>query len=118
MAQRRVLRVGAALSPARPGVTTPGVKIPVERLKPEAVFETGGHPDWLAVVEADASVWVSNHSLDNVSRFDAETNVVAATVELGLGTEPCSGLAAGFGSLWVPCCGYRSMFRVDLKTNE
>ena len=103
---------------ARPGVETSGVKIPIERLEPEAVFEVGGHPDWLAPVETDASVWVSNHPLDNVSRFDATTNVVAATLHLGLSTEPCSGLAAGFGSLWVPCCGWKSLFRVDLKTNE
>ena len=110
--------MGEALSPgARPGVKTPGVKIPVERLRPEAVFETGGHPDWLAPVETEASVWVSNLSLDNVSRFDVATNTVAATVDLGAGSEPCSGLAVGFGSLWVPCCGYRSMLRVDLKTN-
>lgn len=101
----------------RPGVETPGVKIPIERLEPEAVFETGGHPDWLAPVEVEGSVWVSNHPLDNVSRFDAQGNTVAATVHLGLGTEPCSGLAAGFGSLWVPCCGYKMLARVDLETN-
>jgi YVTN family beta-propeller protein len=110
--------VGAALSPVRPGVTTAGVKIPIERLEPEAVFETGGHPDWLAVAETEASVWVSNHPLDNVSRFDAKSNVVAATVHLGLSTEPCSGLVAGFGSVWVPCSGWKHLFRVDLKTSE
>jgi virginiamycin B lyase len=109
--------VGAAVSPARPGVTTSGVRIPVECLKPKAVFEVGGHPDWLAVVESEASVWVSNHPLDTVSRLDAKKNVVAATVHLGLSTEPSSGLAAGFGSLWVPCLGWKHLFRVDLKTN-
>ena len=29
----------------RPGVKTPGVKIPIERLKPDAVFQVGGTPD-------------------------------------------------------------------------
>ena len=105
-------------APTRPGVDAPGVRIPIERLEPEAVFEVGGHPDWLAPGETEASVWVSNHPLDTVSRFDAEENVVAATVHLGLSTEPCSGLAAGFGSLWVPCQGWKHLFRVDLTTNE
>ena len=100
--------------PPRPGVKTPGVKIPIERLKPDAVFEVGGHPDWLAI---DADAWVSNEPNDNVSRFDPKTNKVAATIALGQGKRPCSGLAAGFGSLWVPNCGDRTLGRIDLKTN-
>ena len=35
--------------PPRPGVKTAGVKIPIERLKPEAVFPYEGSPDWIAV---------------------------------------------------------------------
>ena len=111
--------MGATVSPGpRPGVAAPDVRIPIERLRPEAVFQTGGHPDWLAPVETDASVWVSNLSLDNVSCFDAKTDMVATTLDMGAGTEPCSGLAVGFGSLWVPCCGDKSLARVDLETNE
>ncbi len=34
-----------------PGVKTPGVKIPIERLKPDAVFPVPGTPDWLAIDE-------------------------------------------------------------------
>jgi virginiamycin B lyase len=100
-------------APPRPGVKTPGVKIPIERLKPEAVFEVGGHPDWLAIDEA---VWVSNKPNDSVSRFDPATNRVAATIQLGAGKRPCSGLATGFGSVWVPNCGDRTISRVDVKT--
>src|SRR5580765_6319306 len=66
--------------PPRPGVKTPGVKIPIERLKPDAVFAVGGHPDWLAI---DESAWVSNEPNDNVSRLDPKTNTVAATIALG-----------------------------------
>src|SRR5690349_19181742 len=61
--------------PPRPGVKTPGVKIPIERLKPDAVFTVGGHPDWLAI---DESAWVSNEPSDNVSRLDPKTNTVGA----------------------------------------
>src|SRR5262245_19622633 len=95
----------------RPGVKTPGVKIPIERLKPEAVFSYPGSPDWIAV---DESVWVSNRPRDSVARFDPKTNTVVATIAAGKG--PCSGLAAGFGSLWVPNCTDKTIARVDLKS--
>ena len=35
--------------------------------------------------------------------IDPKTNMRVATVKLQ--GEPCSGLALGFGSLWVPLCG-------------
>jgi YVTN family beta-propeller protein len=100
--------------PPRPGVKTPGVKIPIERLKPDAIFEIGGHPDWLAIDEA---AWVSNEPKDSVSRLDPAGNKVAATIDLGAGKHPCSGLTTGFGSLWVPNCGDKTLARIDLKTN-
>ena len=31
---------------------------------------------------------------------------------------PSSGLAAGFGSLWVPICGEDTLSRIDLRTNK
>ena len=103
-----------AQKPKRPGVSTPGVKIPIARLKPEAVFSVPGVPDWLAVAE---QVWVSNSPKNTVHRLDPTTNAVTAAVEVGV--HPCSGLAAGFGSLWVPNCGDksggRSLARVSLK---
>jgi virginiamycin B lyase len=97
--------------PPRPGVNLPGVKIPIERLKPDAIFPYPGSPDWIAV---DESVWVSNRPKDNVERLDPKTNTVAATIAVGKG--PCSGLAVAFGSLWVPNCGDKTIARVDLKT--
>src|SRR3954471_1992363 len=102
------------LQPARapkPGVKTPGVKIPIERLKPMAVFPYPGSPDWIAV---DEDVWVSNRPKDSVSRFDPKANVVTATIPAGKG--PASGLAAASESLWVPNCGDKTISRVDLKT--
>jgi virginiamycin B lyase len=99
--------------PKRPGVSTPGVRIPITKLKPEAVYSVPGVPDWLAI---DEQAWVSNSPKNTVHRLDPKTNVVTATVEVGL--HPCSGLAAGFGSLWVPNCGDktggRSLARVSL----
>ena len=99
--------------PPRPGVKTPGVRIPIERLKPEAVFAVPGAPDWIAI---DDAVWISNEPKNSVTRLDPQTNTVAATIDVG--HAPCSGLAVGFGSLWVPLCGDRALARVDLKTGQ
>ena len=98
--------------PEKPGVKTPGVQIPIAQLKPEAVYEVPGTPDWLAI---DEHMWVSNEPKDTVSRLDPKTSTVVATVRAG--KRPCSGLAVGFGSLWVPNCGDQTLARVDLKTS-
>ncbi len=101
----------------KPGVSSPGVKVPIERLIPEAVYDVPGAPDWLAI---DEEAWVSNKPKDSVSRLDPKSSTVTATVPVG--KRPCSGLAVGFGSLWVPNCGDEttpsSLVRVDLKTAQ
>jgi YVTN family beta-propeller protein len=99
--------------PPKPGVSTPGVKIPMTKLTPEAVFDVPGAPDWLAI---DEQVWVSNAPKNSVSRLDPKTNKVLATITVG--KEPGAGLAVGFGSLWVPNCGDSTLTRIDLKTGE
>jgi len=103
-----------AKKPARPGITKPGVQRPVLTIMPQAVFPVEGTPDW-QVVTQDA-VWVANGPKNTVHRLDPKTNKVAATVEVG--KKPCSGLAAGFGSIWVPSCGEQSLSRVDVKTDQ
>jgi virginiamycin B lyase len=101
--------------PARkPGVSTPGVKVAIGRLVPDAIFSVPGTPDWLALDPDENAVWVSNAPRDSVSRLDAKTNTVAATITVG--RKPCSGLAVGFGSVWVPNCGDQTVSRLDLKT--
>ena len=100
--------------PPRPGVGTPGVKRDIATLKPLAVFPVEGTPDWQAVTP-DA-VWVSNGPKNTVHKLDSKTNTVTATVEVG--TKPCSGLVAAFGSLWVPNCTDKTVSRVDLKTSK
>jgi YVTN family beta-propeller protein len=107
------LLFGQTKPPVPKGVKTPGVQIPLASLKPEAVFEVPGSPDWLAVGD---SVFVSNLPKNAVLRFDPKKNQVAATITVG--SKPCSGLAVGFGSLWVPNCGDKTLSRVDLKTDK
>src|SRR5262249_39726254 len=103
----------ALLVQQKPGVTTPGVQIPMTSLKPEAVFEVPGNPDWIAV---DEHIWISNMPKDSVARIDPKTNKVVEMVAVG--KKPCSGLVAGFGSLWVPNCDDQTISRVDLKTGK
>src|ERR1051325_157110 len=105
-----------------PGVSTPGVKKEMSAITPATVFPLPGTPDWQVVT--DDAVWVSNGPKNTIHRLDVKTNTVAATIEVG--KRPCSGLAAGFGSVWVPLCGDRpnvengakpALARVDIKTN-
>src|SRR5690349_1263973 len=101
----------APVKPKKPGASAPNVRIPIEKLVPDAVFEIPGNPDWIAV---DEDVWVSNAPKGSVARLDPKTNKVAATIAVG--KEPGCGLAAGFGSLWVPNCGDSTLSRIDLKS--
>jgi virginiamycin B lyase len=110
MAARAPQTPGAsAPRPKRPGVTTPAVRIPITKLKPEAIYAVPGAPDWMAV---EKEVWVSNAPKGTVSRLDPGSNAVTT---VAAGKEPCSGLAAGFGSVWVPNCGDSTVTRLDLK---
>ena len=100
-----------AAPPQKTGVKTPGVQIPMSRLKPDAVFDVPGDPDWIAI---DESVWISNKPKDSLTRIDPKTNKIIEVVPIG--KRPCAGLALGFSSLWIPNCGDQNIARLDLKT--
>jgi YVTN family beta-propeller protein len=90
------------------------VKRDLSTITPVAIFDAGsGTPDWQVLTE-DA-VWVANGPRNAIHRLDVNTNKIAATITVG--KRPCSGLAAGFGSIWVPSCGDKTISRVDIKTN-
>lgn len=97
----------------RPGVSTPGVRLPMTSIKPDVVFDIPGAPDWMAV---DDQLWISNSPKNNVTRIDPGTNKIVDNITVG--ARPCSGLAAGLGSLWVPNCGDKTVSRIDLKTGK
>src|SRR5215471_5956629 len=103
----------AAKKSGRPGVATPGVRIPIAKLQPDAVFPYPGFPDWLAIGE---HAWVSNAPKGTVARLDPTTNQVREVIEVG--KNPACGLAIGFGSLWVPCLGDNAVRRIDLNTGK
>jgi YVTN family beta-propeller protein len=90
------------------------VKREMSTITPVAIFTTGGNPDWQAVT--DDAIWVTAGRLSSIFRLDVKTNEVAANVPVG--KTPCSGLIAGFGSVWAPSCGDHTLGRVDMKTNK
>ncbi len=101
----------------RPGVPDPAVQRKMADLKPIAEISIPGVPDW-QVITKDA-FYVSNGPKNTLHRVDAKTNE-QMTIEVG--RRPCSGLAEGFGSVWVPLCGERGtgegkgVARVDQKS--
>src|ERR1700722_1191000 len=87
--------------PPKPGVSTPGVKREMTTITPDAVYAIEGVPDWQVIT--DEAVWVSNGPKNSIHRLDPKSNKVEAAITVA--RRPCSGLAAGFGSIWVPSCG-------------
>jgi streptogramin lyase len=83
-------------------------------LTPVATLPTGKASSWVEV--APDAVWVASLQPYVLHRVDPITNREVATVTLP--GNPCSGLAAGLGSLWVPLCGPTpSLAKIDLATN-
>ena len=99
--------------PKATGVGNAVVQRAMTGLHPLATFRVGGNPDWMALT-AD-SVWVTISSTNSVIRLNAATNQVGESVTVA---KPCSGLAIGFGSLWVPSCADHNLVRVDLETRK
>ncbi len=92
-------------------VQASNVQHQMAELVPIATFVVEGRPDWMAVT--DDAVWVASSNVNHVVRLDAKTNRPGKVVTVA---EPCSGLAFGFGSLWIPSCGDHIVVRVDAQT--
>jgi len=90
------------------------VQVPFASLKPSATLKVGGTADWVLITEN--AVWVAGTTPFAILRIDPATNKIVATVKIT--GEACSGLASGFGSIWVPVCGAKpALVRVDETTN-
>jgi len=98
-------------------VPKPGVKevqVPFASIKPTATIKVGGTADWVLVT--DNAVWVASTKPNAVLRIDPATNSIVATVKVS--GDACSGLASGFGSIWVPICGEKpELVRIDDAKN-
>jgi virginiamycin B lyase len=86
---------------------------PMSGLRPEATFKVKGNPDWMAI--ASDSVWVTSSADNLVTQLRATDNQVGLSIPV---KQPCSGLAVGFGSLWIPSCGQHALLRTDLITGK
>lgn len=108
----------AQTSGPSPNVQRPGVKevqVPFASLKSVATFKVGKTADW--VLATDDAVWVATTKPNTVQRIDPASNKVVSTISLP--GEACSGLAIGFGSLWVPLCSKKaSIIRIDAAKNK
>lgn len=83
-------------------------------LRNAVTIHLGGTPDWLLVTPG--AVWVANDALHAVQRVAPASDALVATVRVP--GEPCSGLAAAFGSVWVPLCGpHPGLARIDPRSN-
>lgn len=92
----------------------------IQELTPLASWKLGKTADWVAV-DRDA-VWVASTGPFAVHRIDPARQSI--TDHVPLGGEACSGLALGFGYLWVPLCASKdpkrsaSLAKVDLATRK
>src|ERR1039457_2978555 len=90
------------------------VQVPFASLKPSVTIKVGGTADWVGIT--DDAVWVASTKPDAVQRIDPATNTIVVTVKVS--GEACSGLASGFGSIWVPVCGKKAaLVRIDDAKN-
>jgi virginiamycin B lyase len=85
----------------------------MSELRPQSTFTVKGHPDWMAI--APDSVWVTSSADNIVSQLKAADKQLGITVPV---SQPCSGLAVGFGSLWIPSCGQHTLIRADVTTGK
>lgn len=101
----------AEAPPPKPGI--PAVQRPMSDLAPAAVIAISKSADWV-LITPDAT-WVAGKHPHLVRKIDPRTNRIIATAQLP--DNPCAGLAAGFGSIWVPLCGaHARIARVDART--
>lgn len=96
----------------KPGIKE--VQVPFASIKPTATIKVGGTADWVLVT--DNAVWVASTKPYAVHRIDPATNRIVAAVPVS--GEACSGLASGFGSIWVPLCGKKAaLVQIDAIKN-
>ena len=96
-----------------PGISDPKVARPLSSLEPEAVFPVEGSPDWS--VMANEAVWVASARANHVVQLLPATNTVGIIADV---QRPCSGLAFGFDSVWVPSCSTHMLVRLDASTGK
>lgn len=111
------MQPGAAPRPPRipkPGV--PAIKRDIAELQATAtVYPVEGSPDW-SVITPEAT-WVSSARANHVVQLLPATAPGPGKVGLVVDVNrPCSGITAGFGSIWTPSCADKKLLRLNPKT--
>ena len=103
---------GSERDVAKPGIKE--VQVSFASLRPSATIKIGGTADWVLVT--NDAVWIASTKPYAVIRINPRTNRIVATVAVS--GQACSGLASGFGSIWVPLCGKKpALVRIDAGKN-
>jgi YVTN family beta-propeller protein len=84
----------------------------LKKARLRAVVAAPGFPDWIA--PGFGSVWLGNGRA--IERINPGTNKPAGYVAAG--TQPCEGVATGFGSIWTVDCPRSALIRVDPKSGK
>jgi DNA-binding beta-propeller fold protein YncE len=100
--------------PPKTGVKTPGVQVPMTKLKPEAEVSLPA-PTGSLIFTTD-QVLISIPSADQIVRVDARSNKVLEALS-GI-AKPCGGLTSAFRNLWVVTCGSSSTARLEVATGK
>jgi streptogramin lyase len=102
-----------AQQPPPTGIKTPGVVRPLSDIKPMTVYSVAGSPDWK--VMAKNSVWVTSARANHVVQLLPGTDKTGIVVDV---PKPCSSLAYGWNSIWIPSCGAKKLLRVNETTGK
>src|SRR5436190_20308130 len=100
------------------GVQTPGVQIPMLKLKPEAT-ETAANiaTTCSGKVRGFGADWLVNCSEGTLSRLDAKTGEVVKTISTGSASVR-TGVAISADSVWIFSDGKTTLLRVDPVENK
>jgi streptogramin lyase len=96
------------------GVQTPGVQIPMLKLKAEAEVSVAGSPE--SILVEPSAVWILNRSKNVLERVDPKANTLGEAVA-GF-QDPCGSPQFGFGTVWALNCGDGTLLRVDAKAGK
>lgn len=93
----------------KPGI--PAIRHEIGELKSRATeYPVEGSPDWSVITPT--ATWVASARANHVVQLLPEGKVgLIAEVH-----RPCSGLTAGFGSIWSPSCLEKKLMRIDPAT--
>ena len=102
----------AAESPTTSALDLPEARA-LEDISGAQTIDARPSPDW--VVVAAGTAWVANVD-KGVGMYDARTGDQLGSVATG--TEICTGMTTGFGSLWAVDCAQGYLYRIDLRTGK